>query len=132
MPISYVTTDLQFDSTSNLSVIVAELGDQVIVHLNDWVGDVYRVAVGIGNCDSSPDDAVSLYCSLLEKLSDTSRALWNGCTRRVLDIAFESGTDPECATYHLPDTLVRRVSALGISIAVTIYRVGAYSKADSD
>jgi hypothetical protein len=128
MAISYVTTDLEFDSGSNLSQIVHELGPDVIIHLNDWVGDVYRIALGIADTDTSADDAVSFYCSLVEKLSDASKSLWNGCTRRVLDIAFESGTEPECQTYQLPETLVRRVSALGMSIAVTIYRVGAYSE----
>lgn len=128
MVISYVTTDLEFDSGSNLSQIVHELGPDVIVHLNDWVGDVYRVALGIADSETSADDAVSFYCSLVEKLSDASKSLWNGCTRRVLDIAFESGTEPECQTYQLSETLVRRVAALGMSIAVTIYRVGAYSE----
>lgn len=128
MAISYVTTDLEFDSGSDLSPIVEELGPDVIVHLNDWVGDVYRIALGIADTDTSADDAVSFYCSLVEKLSDASKSLWNGCNRRVLDIAFESGTEPECQTYQLPETLVRRVSALGMSIAVTIYRVGAYSE----
>jgi hypothetical protein len=129
MIISYVTTDLEFDSGSDLSPIVEELGQDVIVHLNDWVDDdVYRVALGIADTDTSADDAVSFYCSLVEKLSDASKSLRNGCTRRVLDIAFESGTEPECHTYQLTETLVRRVAALGMSIAVTIYRVGAYSE----
>jgi hypothetical protein len=54
-------------------------------------------------------------------------SLWSGCTRRVLDIAFESGAEPECQTYQLPEALVKRVSALGLGITITIYRVGAYS-----
>jgi hypothetical protein len=128
MAISYVTTDLEFDSGSDLSPLVEELGQDVIVHLNDWVDQVYRVALGIADTDTSADDAVSFYCCLVEKLSDASKSLWNGCTRRVLDIAFESGTEPECQTYELPETLLRRVAALGMSIAVTIYRVGAYSE----
>lgn len=109
MKISYVTTDLEFDSGSNLAPIVEELGENVIVHLNEWVDNVYRVALGIGISDSSPVEAVAFYCSLLEKLSDPSKALWNRCTRRVLDIAFESGAEPECVTYQLSEALVRRV-----------------------
>ena len=127
MTISYITTDLEFDSETNLSPIVDELGTDVIVHLNDWVDNRYRVALGLFHTDTTMDEAVCFYCSLVEKLSVASMSLWSGCTRRVLDIAFESGAEPESATYQLPASLVRRLSALGIGIAITIYRVGAYS-----
>jgi hypothetical protein len=127
MKISYITTDLEFDSGENLSPVAEELGGNVIVHLNEWVGDVYRVALGIADNDTSAADAVSFYCSLIEKLSDPAKVLWNRCTRRVLDIAFESGTEPESATHQLPEALVHRLSALRIGIAITIYRLGAYS-----
>ena len=127
MKISYVATDLEFDSTSDLSHIVEELGDNVSVHLNEWVGDIYRVALGVGHCDARADEAVAFYCSLLEKLSDPAKVSWHQCTRRVLDIAFESGTEPKCETYQLPEDLLRRVSDFGMSIAITIYRAGFYS-----
>jgi len=45
----------------------------------------------------------------------------------VVDVAFASGTTPESVTYTLPAGLVRRLADLGMAIAVTIYRVGAYS-----
>jgi hypothetical protein len=129
MNISYVATDLEFESTSDLSLIVEELGDDVSVNLNEWVGNVYRVALGVGHCDTRADEAVAFCCSLLEKLSDSAKVPWDGCTRRVLDIAFESGTEPKCETYEFSKELVRRVSDLGLSIAVTIYRAGFYSDA---
>jgi len=128
MPISYITTDLECASASNLSPLVEELRDKVIVHLNDWVDGVYRVALGLADTDTTPADAVSFYCSLVEKISDASKALWNGCTRRVVDIAFESGNEPESQTFEFPQMVVHRAAALGLSIAVTIYRVGAYSE----
>jgi hypothetical protein len=127
MKIRYITTDLEFESASDLSQIVDELSNAVLIHHSDWIGDVYRVALGLADSDTTPDDAVSFYCSLVEKLSDSGKALWSGCTRRVVDIAFESGTEPESHTYQIPESLVRRVSVLGMSIAITIYRVGAYS-----
>jgi hypothetical protein len=127
MTISYITTDLEFDSETNLSPIVEELGPDVIVHLNDWVDNIYRIVLGLAHTDTTVDEAVCFYCSLVEKLSVASMSLWSGCTRRVLDIAFESGAEPECQTYQLPEALVKRVSALGLGITITIYRVGAYS-----
>jgi hypothetical protein len=128
MAISYITTDLECDSERNLSALAAEFGNSIIIHLNDWVGDVYRVSVGLADTDTTAADAVSFYCSLLEKLTGESKALWEGCTRRVVDIAFEGGTEQESQTFQLPEAAVRQAATLGLSIAITIYRVGAYSE----
>src|SRR5215510_13428259 len=127
MKISYVATDLEFDSTSDLSLIVAELGKNISVNRNDRIGDIYYVTAGLGHCDTGAEEAVAFYCTILEKLSDRAKALWRQCTRRVLDVAFTSGTEPKCETYQLPEELVRRVADLGMSIAITVYRAGFYS-----
>ena len=132
MKISYVATDLEFDSTSDPSLIVAELGNNISVNRNDRVGDVYYVTAGAGHRDIGAEEAVAFYCSILEKLSDRAKVSWRQCTRRVLDIAFASGTEPKCETYQLPEDLVRRVADLGLSVAVTIYRAGFYSDAGSE
>src|SRR5688572_28225597 len=120
MKISYVATDLEFDSSSDPSLIVAELGQNISLNRNERVGDVYYVTAGLGHPDISADEAVAFYCSILEKLSDGAKVLWCQCTRRTLDIAFESGTEPKCETYQLPEELVRRVADLRMSIAVTV------------
>lgn len=129
MKISYVTTDLEFDSTSDLSHVVDEFGENVSVHLNERVGNVYRVVLGTVHRDISADESVAFYCQLLERLSDPAKVSWQLCSRRVLDVAFESGTEPKCESYELPAELVHRVADLGMSIALTIYRVGFYSEA---
>lgn len=127
MKIQYITTDLEFDSKENLDLIVNEFGDEVCPHLNEQIDDVYRVALGGAFSYSHPEQTVERFCKLIEGLSEQSKRLWKTCIRRVLDIAFESGTEPKSVTYGLPAGLVRRVSDLGMSIAVTIYPVGSYS-----
>ena len=129
MKISYVTTDLEFESATDLSHVVNELGANVSVHLNEWVKNVYRVALGTVHRDAHAEQDITYYCCLLEKLSDSAKASWQKCSRRVLDIAFESGTEPKCETYELSAELMHRVADLGMSIAVTIYRTGFYSEA---
>ena len=129
MKISYIATDLEFDSKSDLSLIVAELGKKISLDRNERVGDVYYVSAGLGHPDNSADEAVAFYCSILEKLSDRAKILWRQSIRRVLDIAFEGGTEPKCETYRLPEELVRRVADLDLSVAITVYRNGFYSDA---
>ena len=120
--IHYITADLTFDSPTSLDRVVAELDHAVSLHLHERGDGLHRVAV-----EGSPERTVSHLCDLLEGLSPPARRIWDQCTRRVVDIAFESGTVPLSVTYTLPASLVRRVAELGMAIAVTLYRVGAYS-----
>jgi hypothetical protein len=132
MKIQYITTDLEFQSKEDLSLIVKEFGDEVCPHLNERIDGIYRVALGGAFSYSYPEQTVERFCKLIDSFSDQSKNLWKTCNRRVLDIAFESGTEPKGITYQLPAALVRWVSKLGIGIAVTIYPVGSYSVADYD
>lgn len=134
--ISYIATDLEFDSSSDLSGIVEEFGDRVSVHLNEWIEKTYRVCLQVScldeDCAGGLEGTLSDYCSLIESLSAKSKVAWNSCSRRVLDIAFESGTEPKSRTFEIPPELFRRISGLGITLSVTLYQVGTYSHQDRD
>jgi hypothetical protein len=124
--IRYVTADLEFDSPTSLDGVVAELEPAVAIHLHERAAGLHRVALGVA-VEGSPEQSVAHVCGLLEGLLPPARRAWDQCTRRVVDIAFESGTAPKHVTYTLPAEVVRRVGALGMAIAVTVYRVGFYS-----
>jgi hypothetical protein len=124
--IQYITVDLELDSPASLDHVVAELDPSVSIHLHSREDGLHRVALGI-LAGGSPEATVSHVCDLLEGLSPPARRAWEQCTRRVVDLAFESGTSPQCVTYALPAALVRRVADLGMAVAVTMYRVGFYS-----
>lgn len=129
MDIRYITVDLELDSKTDMSTVVTELGDFISVHLNQWVGEDYRVAVGV-NMGEGPESDISALCSLIEGFSTKSKSLWSTCHRRVVDIAFESGDEPTCLTFEIPPQLIGRMAILGLSAAVTIYQVGFYSGPD--
>lgn len=126
MEIRYITADLEFDAPTSLDRVVAELEPEVVIHLHDRTGELHSVALGIV-VEGSPEASVAHICALLERLSPPARHAWDQCTRRVVDLAFESGTKPKDVTYTVPAGLVRRLGELGLAIAVTVYRVGFYS-----
>ncbi|MBT8365048.1 MAG: hypothetical protein KJP23_10100, partial [Deltaproteobacteria bacterium] len=101
MKIQYITTDLEFESKEDLDLIVKEFGDEVCPHLNERIEDVYRVALGGAFSYNCPEQTVERFCKLIDGLSDQSKNLWKTCNRRVLDIAFESGTEPKYVIYQL-------------------------------
>lgn len=126
MDIRYITADLELDSPASLDLVVAELEPAMAIHLHDHHEGLHKAALGVG-VDASPEATVAHVCGLLEGLSAPARRALEQCTRRVVDLAFESGTTPTSVTHALPAALVRRAAELGLGIAVTLYRVGFYS-----
>lgn len=127
MEIRYITTDLDFESQHDLSPIVRELGDQASPNHNDWVNGKYFVVLASPAEHDEPEKTISEFCDLIEGLSEKSQKLWRGCTKRVADIAFESGETPNNVSCHLSERLIARLNNLNISITITIYPVGHYS-----
>jgi len=130
--IRYVTADMDFFSRVELDLIVQEIGvENYCAHANGWINGKYQVSLGGAVC-SEPEKTIIDFCELIESLSEKSRSLWNDCSQRVIDLAFESGEEPKSVTYHLSQDLINRINELQISIAITIYPVGAYSPNDKN
>ena len=129
MKIQYITTDFEFESTENLHPIVKEIGDELVPQLDQWVDGIYRASFsGTGSeIYNEPEQTINEFCNLIERLSEKSKKLWNGCKKRVADIAFESGSEPNHLTYNLTDKLISRLNNLKIGIAITIYPIGTYT-----
>lgn len=127
MEIQYITTDLDFESQEDLSSIVLEMGNQALPNHNDWIKRKYFVVLASPTNHNEPENTISEFCDLIEGLSEKSKKLWRGCTKRVADIAFESGETPNNLSCHLSERLIARLNNLKISITITIYPVGHYS-----
>lgn len=128
MQIQYITTDFEFESKVDLNSIVLELDDKVVTQLNEWVKDKYCVSLSGNGSEiyDGPEQTISEFCDILEGLSESSLALWHGCSKRIADIAFESGRKPNHLTYNLSSGLIGRLEKLKIGIAITIYPIGTY------
>lgn len=134
MKIEYITTDLEFESVENLGPIVKEMGDSIVTQLNQWVGEKYCVSLsGTGSeLRFAPEQTLCEFCDTIEKLSESSQALWRRCTKRTADIAFDSGSEPNHLTYELPLNLISRLERLKINIAITIYPIGTHTYEEND
>ncbi len=126
MSIGYIATDLDLESSEHLSLVVEELGESVIVLHHGSAGRrKYRASFEVADISGDVDATVSLFCSLVESFSEEARAVWNRCSRRVFDIAFESGEQPLSFHRELRADTLQRVAKLGASLVITIYPVGA-------
>ncbi len=127
MPIQYITTDLNIESKEDLSKLAIDLCNGESPHLNEWVDTTYNLRLGGSGFDNSPVNDIEIFCKKIESLSADNKILWNNSLSRILDIAFESGDEPNNLTSLLPEALITRISKLKLSIEITIYRTGLYS-----
>ena len=123
METHYLNTDLLIESKSDLSRIVQEFGDDVIVlHHGDTRG--YHHAsfeIDSGGTNAGADEVIIAFCHLVENLPEEVREIWDGCCSKVFDIGYESGTSPRSFRSELRAPTIQRVAAIGASIVVTIY-----------
>jgi hypothetical protein len=122
----FLNVDLELTSRATLDPVVQELGESVFVlHSGRPRGkkaghfvvmeieERYRVR--------NPDKFINALCSLLEKLTPSNRRLLKG-TRKVFDVGFELLPKEKRIEYAFAPETLRRVAALGASMAVTCYR----------
>ncbi|MEM9772682.1 MAG: hypothetical protein AAF889_14005, partial [Cyanobacteria bacterium P01_D01_bin.73] len=68
MQSQYITTDLELESPYDLTSIVRELRDDLLVNFCGEVGDQYGAFFGLFQEESVATD-ISFYCDLIDKLS---------------------------------------------------------------
>jgi hypothetical protein len=133
MEVHYLNTDLEIESKDDLSGIVEEFGEDVVVlHHGEIRGYQHACFEIVGGRDGA-DEAINYFCLLVENLSKEVREIWDGCCSRILDIGYESGTASPNYRSEIRASTIRRVGEIGASIVITIYPLreeeGALNKA---
>jgi hypothetical protein len=123
MDIQYLNTDLVIESKTDLSRIVEEFGeDVVLLHHGEMRG--YQHAsfeIDSGGTSAGADEIINSFCLLVENLPQEVREIWDACCSRVLDVGYESGTSPQNFRSEIRAFTIQRVAAIGASIVITIY-----------
>ena len=132
MEIKYITTDFDIESNENLTQLVQELEKYMVPQLNKWVGKIYKASFHGPGIHSAPRETIEEFCDHIENLSEASRYLFNSSKKRIADIAFESGEEPNHITHDLPAPLICRLNALKIGIAITIYPINSYPHLENE
>lgn len=127
MKISYITTDFDFESTKNLEPVIQEIGDEIVLQLNQWIEEKNYVSYsgnGAETYGQNPEKTINEFCQLIENLSVRSMILWKSCVKKTADIAFVSGNEPNNMAYNLPTRTISRLADLGVELTITIYPIG--------
>ena len=125
MRIKYLNTDLDLRSKEDLRPLARAFQRQGLYTLHvdrasnrDWYATFELDTVG-----RRPNVHVNGILNAVEALEGKACALWNNCTVRELNLGYDSGVKPWHVTHGLSARLLARMSKVGLSLRITIYKV---------
>jgi len=121
MEVHYLNTDLEIESKDDISRIVEEFGEDVVVLHQGEIREYQNASFEIAGSTSGADEVINYFCLLVDSLPNDVRKIWDGCCSRILDIGYESGTTSPNYRSEIRAATIRRVAEIGASIVITIY-----------
>lgn len=95
MDVQYLNTDLEIESKSDLSRIVEDFGENVLVLHHGEIRGYQHASFSIAGGSTDADSAINSFCTLIEQFPVDVRKIWDGCCSRIFDIGYESGASPQ-------------------------------------
>lgn len=124
MEARFLNIDLDLESTEDLSLIVSEFGNDVIVMRYETENGLSSASFEIARDMNGADSIFTEYFRLVDCLSDAARHAWDACGKRVFDLGFSGGTEPHAIHELLREETLQELARLGGSIAITVYAAG--------
>jgi len=119
--IQFLNVDLDLESTGDLSPIVEEFGDDVVLMHQETENGVSTASFELAGKQGCADSLFAEYFRLVDSLSDAGRRAWDTCGKRVFDLGFDSGTEPNAIHEVLTQETMQELARVGGSIVVTVY-----------
>ena len=117
----YINTDLMLTAPVNLAPLAqamapGDLPEESISCLHDSQadGDLYHSvfeASGPQGSYPTPDESIRALLDAIEQLPQALQPLWHACTKKTLDIGYNSGVTPGSVSHPIPNAPAIRRSA---------------------
>lgn len=121
--ITFLTVDLDIESTVDIEPLVREWGDRISVHRLEKVNGLYYGSFETSY--SGENEIISEYVDLVFRLSPAAKAVWDNAEGRVFDFGYESGHSPNNFHSYISADSINKLASIGGSIVITIYPVPA-------
>lgn len=125
---TFLNVDLEIESSTDLAPLAAEMDPQTSVLHSGPARDGYLMRIEI---DSDPadqsgaDERIHELCRVIEGLSPAGRQLWRSAERREFDVGYDATVEHVAARFALRTDTLERLTRLGATLAVTVYRTDA-------
>jgi cob(I)alamin adenosyltransferase len=119
-PSHFLNVDLEITSRSKLDLFSVEIKKKTFVL---YSGRQSQKNLLILECCGSPKNAnaaIDTLCAIIEKVSPAARRIWDSA-EKIFDIGWESEKGDQSSRIQLKSATLKRITALGATIAVTHY-----------
>jgi hypothetical protein len=83
MEVKYLNTDLEIESKNDLSKIVEEFGEDVLVLHHGEIRGYQHASFEIAGGSTDADASINSFCTLIEGLPREVREIWDQCVSRI-------------------------------------------------
>jgi hypothetical protein len=119
----FLNVDLDIESTVPLRSLIREFGKRASIMYSGHMNGRYCLFFEIAAMHKTAEKTIHALSALIESLSPKGRQLWDAAKRKEFDIGFDARFSSYRVNRFSIDTkTLRRVSDLGASIAVTLYK----------
>lgn len=119
--IRYLNLDLLIKSRQDITPLIVDFGADVTALANEKCGDFYFCYFEIAGSHAGLNEDIGYFCSLVEGLEMENKKLWDSSFHRIFDIGYEAGSSGNSYSSDLKPDVIKRISAVGASIRITIY-----------
>ena len=123
MNIKFLNVDLDIESKQDISLMLKELGENILILHHEQNENFYFARLEIDRDVFNADKTINYFCDLIENLSENSRITWGGCISKIFDIGYESGKQQNNFTSKINSRTVKRIAKIGASLNITIYSI---------
>lgn len=129
--VHYINTGLLLVAPVDLDLLVRALAKDHLpdaalscLHVGQGEGVGYQAhfeAFGPEGTFDTPEESIKALLDAVERLAQSLQPLWQACTRKTLDIGYESGVTPRCVTHPISIDTLARLQLLGIDLCISVY-----------
>ncbi len=119
----FIVTNLVLHSAGDLTALAVALEARGYDAIHRPLSMDEPVWIFQGDCESfdGPETEIAAMLAVVESLDPHTRALWDGCSRREFDFAYDCGVKPSAVRHDLSAGTMARLAAAGGSLRITLY-----------
>ena len=121
----FIVTNLVLHSAGDLTALAValEARGMMAIHRPLSMDEPMWIFQGdyCGESFDGPETEIAAMLAVVESLDPHTRALWDGCSRREFDFAYDCGVKPIAVHHDLSAGTMARLAAAGGSLRITLY-----------
>jgi hypothetical protein len=113
--------DLDLKSVRDPKPLLEAWGHRVMPIHEDKVGRRHWLRLTLATQAKSPEEAIRRFCTLVESLPETGRAVWDKAASKEFDVGIQAGFNSRASEWVLEPKVVEATAAVGARLRLTVY-----------